>query len=132
MQLYLLYDIYMCLYCYNMTFSEFLIQSNFSCQTSSKKNETEKGESSKAASRETIKEEMKKPAVTSEIGPGSKLENPEITVNYARRSDRVQKRKRKTNKDKSLKNDQEKSERSNENPFLMQRQSRPSNKFRLK
>lgn len=118
--------------CYNMTFSEFLIQSNFSCQTSSKKKETEKGESSKAASRETVKEEMKKPAVISEIGPGSKLENPEITVTSARRSDRVQKRKGQTNKDKSVKNDQEKSERSNENPFVRQRQTRPSNKFRLK
>jgi len=110
---------------HNLTFSEFLIESNFSPQSSSKKKNSEKGEGSRGVSRETDKEEMKKPAVMSEIGPNSKLEKPEVKITYTRRSPRTQ-------KDECVKNNQETSEKISGKPFVRQRQTRPSNKFRLK
>lgn len=117
---------------HNLTFSEFLSESDFSPQSPSKKKKPEKGESSKGVSTKTVREEIKKPAVISEIDPGFKAEKPEVKVTYTRRSPRAQKGKRQIDKDESVKNDQQTFERSSEKPFVRQRQTRPSNKFCLK
>jgi len=110
--------------CHNLTFSEFLIESNFSPQSSSKKKKSETGESSKGVSRETVKEEMKKPAVISEIGPGPKLKKPEVKVTYERKSAGIQK-----DKNESAEDRQVQSEKNIGKPSM---RTRPSNKFRLK
>lgn len=111
--------------CHNLTFSEFFSESDFSPQSPSKKKKSERGESSKGVSIETVKKEIKKPAVVLEVGPESKSEKPEIKSTYTRRSPRTQ-------KGQCVKNNQETSEKSNEKPFVKQRQTRPSNKFCLK
>ena len=101
--------------CHNMTFSEFLTESDFSWQSSCKKKKTEKGESSKGASKERVKEE---------ISGGSKLKKPENKVTYERRSVRIQK-----GKNEPAEGKQVQSEKSIEKPSV---RTRPTNKFRLK